>query len=233
MKIVPIVLCKNEEYWIENILTALTAVFENVIVADTGSTDSTVEIVSRMPRVLLMDYPGLSPKEVGKCREWMQAKAKELFGATHVMLVDGDELYPVRYLQYIVDNPMAENARSGFTYGIECTELENGECWVLGRQGAVVGVNRQAIFSVDSKWSGTYPFESPDSYVAGDPTNHYWPVLEPYHRFYHLHQMVRSSKDTDVYLRVQKRFQFSMAEQPDIKPLIKWLDNREEYIDGK
>lgn len=231
MNIVPMVLVKNEELWIGKVLASLSKVFPHVIVADTGSTDSTREQVAKVPNVKLMTYENLTPQQVGKCREWMQEEAKKSFGATHVMLVDGDELYPLKYLRYILDNPMPENAMSGFTYGIECTELQNGECWFLGRQGGIVGVNRQAIFSVDSKWSGDYPFESPDSYVAGDPSNHYFPALEPGHHFYHLHQMQRSTKDSDVYLRVQKRYQFSMAEHPDIVPMIKWLNRREEYAD--
>jgi len=232
MLIVPIVLCKNEEYWIQRVLTSLSNVFTRVIVADTGSTDSTLEQIAKVKNIHLMSYGNLSPHDLGLCRGWMQAEAKEKFGASHVFLCDADELYPTKYLQFIKDNPMPENALSGFTYGVECTGLESGECWLLGwADSQLVGVSRQAVFSVDSKWSGTYPFESPDTFKAGDPTNYYWQSVDPSYHFYHLHQMCRSSKDEEVYLRKQKQYQFSMIEHPEITPAHFWLKSREEYAD--
>lgn len=231
MIIVPILQIKNEEIWIERILTALVNVFPHVIVADTGSTDSTLEQVRKVDRVQLMVYENMTPAEVGQCRGYMQDVAKQLFHATHVFLNDGDEIYPKKYLEFIRDNPMPENAMSGFTYGIECTELDNGECWLLGMNGNLVGVSRQAVFSVDSKWSGVYPFESPDTFIAGHPTNHYWQSVDPSHHFFHIHQMRRSSKDEDVHMRMRKKYQFSMRDAPEIVPTQFWLKSQEDYRD--
>lgn len=228
---IPIVLCKNEELWITKVLSALTAVFPHVIVADTGSTDSTLAEIAKAPNVLLMKYDNLTPDEVGQCRGWMGREAKEKFGAEWVFLVDADELYPTKYLRFIRDNPMPDNSLSGFTYGIECTELDNGECWMLGTAGHLVGVSRQAIFSVDSVWHGTYPFESPNTFKAGDPRNYYWAHKDPSYHFYHLHQMHRSSRDEDVYMRMQKKYQFSCILHPEIQPMEFWLKSREDYRD--
>ena len=147
MNIVPVVMIKNEELWIRKVLTSLTNVFPHVIVADTGSTDSTLEQVGMVPRITLREFGELSPQDTGRCREWMQQEAKSSYGATHIFLVDGDELYPTKYLRFIADYPMPPNSLSGFTWGIECTELPNGECWLFS-----VGCNRQAMISVDSKW---------------------------------------------------------------------------------
>jgi len=229
--IVPIVLVKNEELWIFRVLSALVDVFPHVVVADTGSTDSTLEQIAKVPNIHLMSYGNLPPHEVGLCRGWMQAEAKDKFGATHVLLVDADELYPRKYLRFIQDNPAPEGTLGGFTYGIECTELQNGECWMLGNSNGLVGVSRHAFFSVDSKWKGEYPFESSDTFVAGHPTYYYWQSVDASYHFYHLHQMCRSSKDEDVYLRKQKQYQFSMIEHPEIKPAKFWLKSREEYVD--
>jgi glycosyltransferase involved in cell wall biosynthesis len=227
MNIVPVLLIKNEELWIRHVLASLVHVFPHVIVADTGSTDSTLEQIAPLPNITLQtfDHP-LTPRELGQCRGEMQQLAKSLFDATHIFLVDGDELYPTKYLRFLVDNPMPENAMSGFTWGIECTELPNGECWLYA-----VGLNRQAIISVDSKWKGEYPFESPSTYIPGHPSNHYWKSPDPTYHFYHLHQMRRSIRDDDVYLRKQKQFQFSMADHPEIKPATLWLKSREDYVD--
>jgi hypothetical protein len=229
MNIVPVLLVKNEEYWITKILRPLVKVFEHVIVADTGSTDNTREQIQTVAGVTLRSFSGLTPQE---CRAWLQDEAKRLFDASHIFLVDGDELYPTKYLEFIQHYPMPERALSGFTWGIECTELPNGECWLLGQPtGELVGLNRQAMISVESKWRGEYPFESPDTYVPGDPTNYYWRSPDPSYHFYHIHQMVRSSRDDDVYLRKQKRFQFGLTEHPEIKPAEFWLKSREEYQD--
>lgn len=233
MNIVPVMLCKNEEMWIKHVVGALVEVFPHTIVADTGSTDSTFEQLIKMSaenpeKLMIKKYADLTPRDLGQCRAWLQQEAQIYYKATHVMLVDGDELYPVKYLRWLMANPMPENAMSGFTWGVECTELENGECWMYD-----VGCNRQAFIPADSIWKGEYPFESPNTYQPGHPTNHYWKSPDDTYHFYHLHQMLRSNKDQDVYIREQKRFQFSMQDHPEIKPAKFWLKNREEYKDDE
>jgi hypothetical protein len=234
MNIVPALLIKNEEVWIYRVLEALATVYPNIIVFDTGSTDSTIREVTKIPGIKLITSTHVGevhPADLGRCRQFMQDEARRIFGATHIHLVDGDELYDKAYLRYIADNPMPENAMSGFTSGIECGELANGEIWFYGTDGMPTGLNRQAIIPVDSRWSGTYPFESPDCYIPGHPTNHYFPIPEGSRGFYHLHHTKRSSKEADVYLRVSKRDQFSMRDAPEIVPLSLWLNRQEDYID--
>ena len=226
---VPIVLCKNEELWIDKVLRALTAVFPHVILADTGSTDGTLEKVRTLPGVTILEYANLPMEQVGLLRGEMQKVARDKFGASHVMLCDADELYPISYLRHIRDNPPPENFLSAYTYGLECGEKDNGECWVMGRYGELVGVSRQAIFSVDSNWRGVYPFESPDTFIPGDPRNFYYNA--PGQHFYHIHGMVRSSKDDEVYMRSYKRRLFSLAEHPEIVPTQFWLKSRDDYKD--
>lgn len=226
MIIVPALLVKNEEVWIYRILSALANVYPNIIVCDTGSTDSTIDEVRKVSGVHLYEKGQVHPEQLGLCRQFMQDEAKKRFNATHIHLVDGDELYPTKYLRSIVDNPMPDNARSGFTSGIECGELPNGELWFYN-----AGLNRQAIIPVDSRWKGVYPFESPDCYIPGDPTNHYFPIPEGSRGFYHLHHTRRSTREADVYLRVSKRDQFSMRDAPDIIPESLWLLSEKEYKD--
>lgn len=235
MNIVPVMICKNEEVWINRVLSALTSIFPHVVVSDTGSTDNTINEIEQVAGVHLMRYGNLSPTDIGLCRGWMQAYAKETLGATHVMMVDADELYPIKYLRFIVDNMMPENAMSGYTSGVEVTQKENGELWFLGdskNNNAIVGLNRQAIFSVDAQWRGEYPFESPDCYIPGHPTNHYFVSPDPSYRFYHLHQTTRSRDDAFVYMRSQKKYQFGLREAPWIVPAEFWLKSEKEYQDA-
>lgn len=235
MNIVPVLLVKNEEIWIEHVLTPLVSVFPHVIVTDTGSSDSTVDIIEGMrdrgADILLITHPGMDPKQLGKCRQDMQEQARDIFEATHIFLVDGDELYPSKYLKFIRDYPMPENALSGFTWGKEIRQLPNGELWYLDLNGDDVGLNRQAIISVDSKWNGEYPFESPSTYDPGNPLNYYWKSPDATYHFFHLHQTIRSTRDEDVYIRVKKRFQLSMQDTPQIQPGRLWMKSREEYLD--
>lgn len=213
---------KNEEIWIKRVLLSLSNVFPLIIVADTGSTDATISRIEEVPHTHLIRYFNASSEKVGRIRGEMQQIAKG-FGASHVMLVDGDELYTTKYLRYLYENPMPETSYCGFTTGVECAELPNGECWLYN-----IKKNRDAVFSVDSRWFGTYPFEGHSAFNEDPIHNHYWdaPMF-----FYHLHQMKRSSKDEDVFLRKHKQYKFSMQSRPDLKPVEFWLKNEAEYKD--
>lgn len=225
MNIVPIVMVKNEEIWIERVLTSLSRIFHVTIVADTGSTDNTVKIVESVPNMMVLKYLALRPDRVGHLRGEMQRFAKQV-GATHVMLVDGDELYPTEYLEYIYSNPMPESAPCGFTTGVEVCELDNGELWLMNATK-----NRDAVFSVDSQWHGVYPFEAHTEFDRDPSKNYYWPSPDPKFRFYHLHNVRRSRFDGDVHMRLTKKGLFSMQKRPDIHPETLWLKSEKEYKD--
>ena len=224
MNLVPICFCKNEEVWIRRVLTSLANVFEHVIVADTGSTDSTLEQIAKVPKVHLMIIDNPSTVRLGALRGEMQREAAEKFGATHIMLVDGDELYPTRYVRFIHDNPMPPEAEIGHTCGIEVEELPNGEIWLYGIEGKF---SRDCILSVNTVWQREHPYESP---IVNRELSFRYEMISPF-VFYHLHHTRRSSKDDEVYLRMQKRYQFSMRDAPEMKPKFFWLANESEYKD--
>lgn len=226
MNIVPVLLIKNEEIWIRRIVSALANVFPHIIVSDTGSTDNTIQEIETISQVTLYSFTNVDAHRLTELRQFMQDRAKDLFDATHIFLVDGDELYPTSYLKYIAENPMPDNSPSGFTSGTEICEMENGELWYYH-----VGLNRQAIIPVDSKWRGVYPFESPNCYEPGNPLNHYFPIPQGLKGFYHLHHTRRSRFDGDVYLRSEKKDHFSMRAAPEIQPQELWLVSEKEYQD--
>lgn len=225
MVVLPIVMIKNEEIWIERVLTSLSRVFNNVIVADTGSTDTTIEQVMKVKNITLIKYNDASPEQVGLIRGDMQMVAKGM-GASHVMLVDGDELYPTKYLKYIYNNPMPETSPCGFTDGVECGELSTGELIQYSAHKS-----RDAIFSIDSKWKGIYPFEGHSAFNQNMALNHYWPSLEPAHHFFHLHGCRRSTKDKEVHVRLQKKHQFNMREESSALSYTIWLNSEKDYKD--
>lgn len=233
MNIVPTLLIKNEEVWIRRVVQALDCVFPRIIICDTGSTDSTIQQFKGIASVVLFEQGDQSPQGLTALRQFMQDQAKTLFDATHIFLVDGDELYPSAYLRYIASHPMPDNAPSGFTMGIECGQKENGELWFYGIEGIPVYLHRQAIIPVSSYWKGVYPFESPDCYEPGNPLNHYFPAPDGTQGFYHLHHTRRSAFDNEAYLRTQKRNQFSLKDAPEIVFDRFWLKSERDYQDGR
>lgn len=223
MKLLPICMIRNEEVWMRRILAPLTAVFPLVIVADTGSTDDTRVEIAKVKGVHLVCYPSLSMEEVGLLRGSLQDIAKGM-GASHVMLVDGDELYPLEYLRYVYDNPMPDNAPCGFTLGQEIGETSNGELWEID-----AWKSRDAVFSVDTKWSGVYPFENHTSFTENIAMNYYWPKDAGH--FYHLHGCKRSNRDEDVHLRLSKQHLFDMHKKAEYYSKKLWLKSEKDYRD--
>jgi glycosyltransferase involved in cell wall biosynthesis len=226
MKILPIVMTINEERFIKQTLLPLSNVFPVVIVADTGSEDNALQEMKSVPKLHMMYYDHPDMKELGLIRGYMSSVAKTL-GATHVLHVDGDEIYTTKYLTHILNNPMPETMICGYTLGHELAELENGEIWKFKND-----FNRCCVYSVDAKWRGEYPYESPDAWQVERPElPHYWNPPNGSHGFYHMHHLYRSHKDSITKFRLEKKDLFAMQEQPDNVPVQKLLDNWKDYED--
>ncbi len=95
MKLVSISMVKNEEYWIWYALTSVAPHVDEILVFDNHSQDRTPEIVRAMRHlgdklVLFENFGGSDEQEN---REATLAEARRR-GATHVLTLDGDEVYP-------------------------------------------------------------------------------------------------------------------------------------------
>jgi hypothetical protein len=94
MKLAAVSMVKNEEYWIWYALTAAYPHVDELLVFDNHSQDGTVEIVRGMRHVadkLTLHERFGGPSEQDN-RERMLAAARDR-GATHVLLLDGDEIH--------------------------------------------------------------------------------------------------------------------------------------------
>lgn len=94
MKLVSISMVKDEEYWIWYALSSVAPHVDEILVFDNHSRDRTVEIVRSMPHlgdklVLFEDFGG---DDEQANREATLAEARRR-GATHVLTLDGDEVY--------------------------------------------------------------------------------------------------------------------------------------------
>lgn len=95
MKLVSVSMVKNEEYWIWYALTSVAPHVDEILVFDNHSADRTLEIVRGMRHlgdklVLFEKFGGLDEHAN---REAILAEARRR-GATHVLTLDGDEVWP-------------------------------------------------------------------------------------------------------------------------------------------
>ena len=193
---------RNEEYWIGFVLENLTKRLRNILVFDTGSTDKTIEIVKSFP-VTLVEKGPLSPMELMKCRNEML----EMTQTPWAWQIDGDELYPDKSIKTLLKQNMPAGKKVGFTQLLDVGwDGENFRAYLPFARVAILA--REVRFE-DTAHGHGYPFEMPDLFFDTS-LYHYFPDSV---NGFHLHHLLRSSRDEDVYLRVEKRHQFSMMDR--------------------
>lgn len=203
LDVLPVVMVRNEERFIAQVLRPLVAVFGTAIVADTGSTDETVTLARAVGATVYevgrQDLPGLTQtrKRLGQ-EVWRR-------GVPWQFLVDGDELYAESALRQIAQVTLPAGTSCAFTSMLSLDEDLDGAVWELQDQ-----FSRCAIFPADAKWGGTYPFDSPDAFSRPQGFFYYdAPAGLRYHGV-HLHRLRRSRRDDEVALRVAKQKQFCL-----------------------
>ena len=94
MKLVSLSMIKDEEYWIWYALTSVAPHVDEILVFDNHSQDRTVEIVRGMRHLgdKLTLFEGFGGDSEQDNREAMLEEARRR-GATHVLTLDGDEVY--------------------------------------------------------------------------------------------------------------------------------------------
>lgn len=94
MKLVSLSMVRNEEYWIWYALTSVAPHVDEILVFDNHSEDRTVDIVQGMRHLgaKLTLFEGFGGSDEHANREAMLAEARRR-GATHVLTLDGDEVY--------------------------------------------------------------------------------------------------------------------------------------------
>jgi hypothetical protein len=228
MNLIPTIMVCNEERFITQVLTPVCAVFPHVIVADTGSQDTTLKQIKQFPGVYLMNVGVLPLERLGILRNEMADIAASEYGATHTMKIDGDEIYTTSCLRSIVSEPLPADKTAGYTRCIEIVELENGEVWKTNADYDAV-----VIYPVSARWGGVYPFEYPRFPKEVDPYfheefKHKWGNAS----FYHLHHMLsRSSKDNETPWRSRKKNQYALRDAPDLKLTQLLYASWKEYKD--
>lgn len=216
---------KNEEFWVGELLYSLVQFFPHVLVFDTGSTDATASIVKQFPSVTLVEKGELNKHQLGECRNEMVAMSK----TDWFLQQDGDEYYPPQSLKHFMSAEMPKGKKVGFTL-----------IWNVDWDGqnfrALNKFSRVAVLWHEAKYAGAYPYENPDLFDHRE-LFHYFPhEVEGFH----LHKLVRSSKDAEVYLRLRKQHQFSMMNKKvEMQRVLNlpfagsWPNPYLEYLQGK
>lgn len=193
------IFCKNEEFWIHYVLKNLLKVVGHVILLDTGSTDSTIEVADRTCKqvggdltVYQKDY-GNSSHKIGNAPNILRCLVK-----THwMLLVGGDEIWPEASLLAMLESDLPTNTEVGMLIGRNVIQVEG----VL-TQGNQFSADR--VFNPNVRWQDTkYPFESHD--LEGRIKAQRVTYLNGHEVFYwHVRDLSRSSRDADAYYRLRK-----------------------------
>lgn len=196
--ICPIIMCKNEEFWIYYVLRDVVKVFGGAIVLDTGSTDDTKDIIKKYyPQVELVEENyGDDAKKIGNGRNVMI----EMCPTEWMFLIDADEIWRTDKLQAIINLEIKPNVEVVMV-GSWNIEDVNGKLMLRSNDLA----NRDGLFSKNVRWSALdYPFEGyglVENYIEKGK-GQYIPAPDCY--AWHMRHTKRSRKNYDAYFRKNK-----------------------------
>jgi len=204
-ELVPLILVKNDEYWLPFVLEASRGWFDRYVIYDIGSTDRTREIIHQFVEsekhktdFFIRMLPHVDPVVQGSFRNSMIAEARSDWN----LILDADEIY--------TDEGFAAMHREtillqrqydeyGVLYGVVRRIEVSGSLdasWGLERKVPHHRLyHRQAIFG------GAHPGEYPIPEQKDD--NQQW--LSGDIICYHFHNAERSSKDNEVPRRIERR----------------------------
>lgn len=93
----PTIICltpvKNEEWIIEKFLKAASIWADKIIISDQGSTDRTVEISRKFPKVTIIDNSNLKDFDEQRMRNPLFLEARNIPGKRLLISLDADELF--------------------------------------------------------------------------------------------------------------------------------------------
>lgn len=201
--ITPILMVKNEDYWIGYVLRDLLKVFPKVIMLDTGSTDNTLPIASELADtssnselIIIEHHYGNDAAKIGNGRNIM----REICPTHWMFLVDGDEIWREDKLLNILTHSVEDNVEVIMVAGWNVQDVD-GKLQLRTNDLA----NRDGLFAPNIRWNALhYPFEGyglVENYIKKGK-GMYLPARECY--AWHMRHTLRSSRNWETFFRKDK-----------------------------
>jgi len=199
---------KNEEYWISYVLEALFQGGFDIFVGDTGSTDTTPNIVRsylhEYPQLHFYDFRSVPVERYGKIWEFLGHEA-----TTPYVMAIGDEIFTPEGLETVLDTEMGDHMGAFF-------DVQN-ITWKDGFRLSSRWTKRK-IYPSNATWIRTILQEN----VKGTEDKEKWFYIKPgTFLAYHMRYIKRSSKDDDAYGRKRK---YLCHGEPPMGKAIKFFD---------
>lgn len=197
----PVILTMNDEHWLPYSLESLAGHFGRYVIYDVGSTDRTRDIIDwfvqkekKRADFFVRQLPFVPPVVQGTFRNSMIAEAE----AEWYFIVDADEVYKPEGLRNIVKSTQGRN--NTVPYGVvNRIEVVEG---LTEAYGTTEWLSHHRVYHRDMYWTGTHPGEvaaftqkASREFTITDAT------------CYHFHNTNRSSKDSEVPKRIERRKQ--------------------------
>jgi glycosyltransferase involved in cell wall biosynthesis len=199
--ITPVTMVVNEEYWIYNTLYWPLKIFPKVIMLDTGSTDNTIKIASRVSEdvrgnlVVHCENYGGDANKIGNGRNVL----REMVGTHWMFLIDGDEIWDEPQLMRLLEKEVPNNIQVCMA-GSRNVEDVDGKLMQRTHDTA----NKDILFAPDVRWTKVdYPFEG---YGLGDnlpmEVVQYFDAADVF--LWHVRHTLRSGKNSEAFFRDNK-----------------------------
>ena len=208
--LVPVILNLNDEYWLQYCLAALSGHFPRYVIYDVGSTDRSKDIIDWFVQkeksradFFVRYLPFVDPVVQGCFRNSMIAEADSEW----YFIVDSDEIYKPEHLRAIQNAMFYQqcdaygNLRLEKPYGlVRRVEVVEG---LDKAYGQTENRKHHRVYHSSAYWKGTHPGEVAANFKQEDKYEFWIPDVT----CYHFHNTNRSSKDSEVPKRIERRAQ--------------------------
>jgi len=208
-----VIMACNEEYWIDYVLRPLVNTGMPIIVANCRSTDKTVDIIKTYVeayphQVILRDLWNIDLVEQGFIRGYLTTDPD-----THWLIqVDGDEIWTPEGLQMVLNVPLKQYGKGknrGVYVKMQNVVWRHQDGFHLADE-----MIRPRVHYRMADWSFEYPWElsrRPENPILLNTEN---PVA------YHMRHLMRSSKDAETYMRMEKLAEIGEPEAGELIDLF-------------
>lgn len=205
--VTPVVLVKNDAFWLPYALESVSEHFEQMVIYDVGSTDFTRDVIDwyvekeKFTHFLVRKLPHCPPEVQVTFRNSMIAEA----GTPCYLILDGDEMYNRENLEKIdkIGNILSEKHNENPR--IKYTTFRRVEVSPDLTQRYSEERTHHRLYHRSAIWDGTHPGERPVHEQNAKSELDFTQDV----RVLHLHNTLRSPLEADALSRIKRKTQRS------------------------